>query len=117
MRCVTLLSASVVAATVLFHGAPADAQTQDAQSLRQEIDQLRKDFEARLAALETRLAAIQGGQPPPAPAQAGAPPTPPTAPVPPGAQGAGGPTGALPVYGSAISGSKIFNPDMAVIGD
>src|SRR5207302_8267282 len=34
-----------------------------------------------------------------------------------GAEGAGGPAGALPVYGGAITGSKVFNPDMAVIGD
>src|SRR5207237_7304116 len=51
-------------------------------------------------------------------AQAGAPPpSQPTAPVPPGAEGAGGPTGTLPVYGSAVAGSKVFNPDIAVIGD
>src|SRR5262249_31209881 len=36
--------------------------------------------------------------------------------VPAGAQGAGGPTGTLPVYGGAAS-SKVFNPDIAVIGD
>ena len=41
----------------------------------------------------------------------------PTAPVPPGAEGAGGPTGSLPVYGGASSSSKIFNPDIAVIGN
>jgi len=35
--------------------------------------------------------------------------------VPPGAAGAGGPSGPLPVYGPATS--KIFNPDIAVIGD
>jgi hypothetical protein len=37
--------------------------------------------------------------------------------VPPGAQGAGGPQGALPVYGATSLGSKIFNPDIAVIGN
>jgi hypothetical protein len=36
--------------------------------------------------------------------------------VPTGAQGAGGPAGALPVYGGN-AGSKVFNPDIAVIGD
>ena len=41
----------------------------------------------------------------------------PTAEVPQGAAGAGGPTGALPVYGVASAASKIFNPDIAVIGD
>jgi hypothetical protein len=61
-------------------------------------------------------------QPPPpadpAPADPAQPPPPqePTAPVPPGAQGAGGPTGSLPLYG-ATSASKIFNPDIAVIGN
>jgi hypothetical protein len=40
-----------------------------------------------------------------------------TAQVPPRAEGAGGPSGALPVYGGAAAGSKIFIPDIAVIGD
>jgi hypothetical protein len=44
--------------------------------------------------------------------------TPPTeAPVPTGAAGGGGPTGALPVYGGTAALSKIFNPDIAVIGN
>src|SRR5207244_2993838 len=96
----------------------------------------RRDFDARLSALEARLAAIEagrpGGQPPaattqpspnapqppaaPRPPEAAAPAQP-TAQVPPGAEGAGGPSGTLPVYGSAIAGSKVFNPDIAVIGD
>jgi len=38
------------------------------------------------------------------------------APVPPGAAGAGGPEGQLPVYGNPAA-SKVFNPDMAVIGN
>src|SRR5262249_26885609 len=101
----------------------------------QDIDQLRRDFEAlkqqygdRLSALEAKLAAAEGRpatQPPAAPAPPGAAPAPPgavppaqpTAQVPPGAEGAGGPSGALPVYGGAVSGSKVFNPDIAVIGD
>jgi hypothetical protein len=37
--------------------------------------------------------------------------------VPAGAAGAGGPQGALPVYGNPSALSKIFNPDMAVIGN
>ena len=37
--------------------------------------------------------------------------------MPAGAQGAGGPSGALPVYGNVSAASKIFNPDMAVIGN
>ncbi|NUR56117.1 MAG: hypothetical protein HOQ29_16860 [Acidobacteria bacterium] len=37
--------------------------------------------------------------------------------IPPGAAGAGGPEGSLPVYGNTSALSKIFNPDMAVIGN
>ena len=37
--------------------------------------------------------------------------------MPQGAAGAGGPQGALPVYGGAAASSKVFNPDIAVIGN
>jgi hypothetical protein len=37
--------------------------------------------------------------------------------VPPAVAGAGGPDGSLPVYGNANPLSKIFNPDLAVIGN
>jgi hypothetical protein len=111
-----VVCASTVAVGLLMTGSPAAAQ--DTQALRQEIDQLRRDFETvkqqygdRLAALEAKLATAQGTPP----AQPGG--VQPTAPVPTGAEGAGGPTGSLPVYGGAVSGSKIFNPDIAVIGD
>jgi hypothetical protein len=104
--------------------AQAGGSSQDsaeAQALRDEIAQLRRDFETRIAALEERLGAVTGAQPAqPAPAAPGAAPAgqaQPTAEVPPGAQGAGGPTGALPIYGAVSAASKIFNPDMAVIGD
>jgi hypothetical protein len=121
-RVVRVLCASLAAGAFVLDPAVACAQD-PAQALRQEIDQLRREFDAlrqqygdRLTALEQKLAAIQGGSPPPA-----APPEPqpaqPTAQVPSGAEGAGGPTGALPVYGGAVAGSKVFNPDMAVIGD
>jgi hypothetical protein len=117
---------------------PSTAGAQDTQAVRQEIDKLRSDFEAlkreygeRLAALEAKLAAGEPAATPSVPAAPGtaapgttAPPpgaaTPagePTAQVPPGAAGAGGPTGALPVYGAGVAGSKVFNPDIAVIGD
>jgi hypothetical protein len=110
----------------MFVLAPAFAFAQDSpQALRQEIDQLRKDFEAlkqqygdRLTALESKLATAEGT---PAAAAPAAPQPPqaaqPTAQVPPGAEGAGGPAGALPVYGGGFASSKIFNPDIAVIGD
>jgi hypothetical protein len=96
-------------------GAASDQQA--AAAIRQEIEQLKQEFAARLASLESRLSAIDGGQ---APTPAAAPPQPaaqPTAQVPTGAEGAGGPSGTLPVYGSAAALSKIFNPDVAVIGN
>jgi hypothetical protein len=120
---------------------PAAAQSPapQVQEVRAELDKLRKEFDAvrddyaaRLAALESKLAAI-GAPPAPTapapPAPAPAPPAPPApaapaqaavpaeVPVPSGAGGAGGPTGSLPVYGSTSALSKIFNPDIAVIGN
>jgi hypothetical protein len=80
------------------------AQPADAQTLRSAIDELKKDFEARLSALETRLAAIEGQPPkvqsavPDAPAAVEAAPPPAASTAAPGS-------------------SKVFNPDMAVIGD
>ncbi len=124
MRTIRCVCASAVVAGVLV-GMPTRADAQEnVQALRQEIDQLRKDFEERLAALESKLAAATGPTATPtpaAPAQAAAPQAPATQPaaqVPPGAEGAGGPTGSLPVYGAAVgASSKVFNPDIAVIGD
>jgi hypothetical protein len=65
-----------------------------------------------LSALETRLAAIEGGQQPP-PAQP-LPPQPPPVQPPPAAD-----LSAPRALGNAADGSasKVFNPDMAVIGD
>ncbi|HMF92968.1 MAG TPA: hypothetical protein VKE96_01675 [Vicinamibacterales bacterium] len=130
MRVMRFVCAATAAGMLL---GPATAYAQDTpQALRQEIDQLRRDFEAlkqqygdRLTALETKLAAAEGapaaqppaGAPPAAPPAATPPAQQPTAQIPPGAEGAGGPTGALPIYGGAAASSKVFNPDMAVIGD
>jgi len=122
MRAMRFMCASMVAWAVCLTPSHASAQ-ENPQALRQEIDQLRKDFEAlkqqygdRLATLEAKLAATEG-TPPAAPAATAAPAEPPAVPVPAGAQGAGGPSGALPVYGATAASSKIFNPDIAVIGD
>src|SRR6266516_4306393 len=88
-------------------------------ALRAEIDALKAEYDQRLQALERQFAALQNqAQPAPptqTPATTAAPPQ--TAEVPAGAQGASGPSGQLPVYGGAAAGSKIFNPDIAVIGD
>ncbi len=114
-------------------GEPAAGKQQVyAQQVRQELDRLRREFEeirdaygARLAALEAKLGGA--GALPTAPATgtvpaagepaAAAPATQAAVDVPSGAAGAGGPQGALPVYGSATASSKVFNPDMAVIGN
>jgi len=122
---------------------PAQSQAElreELQKLRAEFDSIRDSYGARLAALEARVAerpaepapaagvAPVPAVPPPvpetpaapvAPAAAGQPapvPAPETA-VPAGAAGAGGPQGSLPVYGNASAMSKIFNPDIAVIGN
>jgi hypothetical protein len=125
MRVAQCMSAAVVAGALALGPSTASAQ-ETPQALRQEIDQLRRDFEMlkqqygdRLSALETKLAAAEG-TPTPAAAPATPAAVPATAQVPAGAAGAGGPSGPLPVYGTtgaAVSGAKVFNPDMAVIGD
>ncbi len=125
MKGVSLLTVACAAGlcgvpTPTWAQASASAESAvSAQDVRDEIAQLRREFEARLTALEQRLASVEGR---PAPSEAAppvtaAPTTTATAEVPPGAQGAGGPQGALPVYGATSLGSKIFNPDMAVIGN
>ncbi len=118
---------------------PASAQTQVAPSqtaadLRAELERLQqavKALQEKVAALEQQQAAAPVAAPPAAaPAPVTPPEQPPAAPpaapqqppaagvaVPPGAAGAGGPEGALPVYGNVSALSKIFNPDMAVIGN
>jgi hypothetical protein len=119
---VRAIGVGVLASALMCVPAIATAQTPDSpQALKQQIDKLRADFEAlqkeyrdRLSALEAALTAVQATpQQPQAPAaQTPAPATvsPPLA------------TGAL--LGDTTSGSqpgvgasKVFNPDMAVIGN
>src|SRR5213083_3798857 len=107
---------------VTSFGSQGFAQTPtvaELDALRAEIDALKAEYDQRLQALERQFAALQNqAQPAPptqTPATTAAPPQ--TAEVPAGAQGASGPSGQLPVYGGAAAGSKIFNPDIAVIGD
>jgi hypothetical protein len=97
---------------------------------------VRDSYGARLAALEAKLEGIPPAQkvvttaaaeplpvPPLAPPAAAPPqasatqPAPGQVQVPPGAAGSGGPEGQLPVYGNVTAMSKIFNPDLAVIGN
>src|SRR5437868_5239744 len=114
MRPVRIFHASVVAMCVALGSTSALAQD-NAQNIQQQIDQLRREFEQMKQQYEQRLAALEAkagtspaavptepagvaAQPPSAAAQ-------PSVPVPPGAEGAGGPSGALPVYGSSVTGS------------
>jgi len=102
--------------------------SEDLAQLRNELQALRQEYGARMAAIESRITALESAQPPTAVAQAppapepGAPPTAapqapaPTVAVPPGAATEGGPT-SLPVYGGGAAASKVFNPDIAAIGD
>ena len=122
------LSGVAIVWLVLAPAAPVRAQAPDAaaQAVREELARLRQELEAlrqQNAALEARMAALEAGKPAPAAAAQPAAPQPaPGAPptevaVPAGAAGAGGPSGSLPVYGNQNLFSKIFNPDIAVIGN
>jgi hypothetical protein len=84
----------------VLSGSPQDLQTEVAR-LREQLEILQQ----RLAALEQQVA------------QAAAPPAAAGAQVPPGAAAAGGPEGQLPIYGSPPALSKVFNPDIAAIGN
>ncbi len=117
--------------------APAAGAGQDAAAvqIREELDRLRQEFEslrdsygARLAALEARLGQLQPGPPPGAAPPAVEPlPDPPAAAQPQGmpvavvsqepAAGTAGPQAATPAAGGASALSKVFNPDVAVVGN
>ena len=99
----------------------ASAQTPDLAAIQQQIDQLKQQLQTlqdQLSKLTPPAATESPAIPPPAPpAQVAQGAPEPTATVPPGAEGAGGPAGSLPVYGAGAASSKVFNPDIAVIGD
>jgi hypothetical protein len=88
--------------------APAVPPPDEVARLRAELQALRDEYTSRIAAIESRLSALEGA-PAPAPAAPVAQAPPPPPPV--GAT----PVGSLPVYGQTAS--KVFNPDIAVIGD
>ena len=104
MRAIHLACAACMAATLVAAPRDAAAQAADpAQQIQQQIDQLRREFNDRLSALEAQMATLQG--------QAATPGAPPALPAPP-----------IPLapevgQGAALSNAKVFNPDMAVIGD
>ena len=125
-----------VAAAGLLVGSASSASAQEAAAVRQEIDQLRRDFETlkqqdgdRLTALESKLAAVEGA----APAAAAQPPQPrrPRAAArDPAARNRRPPPRCLRARQARAARAarcrstaqrsaapKVFNPDMAVIGD
>ena len=97
--------AAVLAALVAFPAGNLAAQTaapsttDDVERLRAELAALRAEYAARIAELEARLDALTAAQ--------AAPPAPSTEPTPQPAVGAA----------AAAPSSKVFNPDIAVIGD
>jgi hypothetical protein len=98
MRPIRFACAALLAATLVAAPRDATAQAADqAQQIQQQIDQLRREFNDRLSALEAQMATLQG--------QAATPAAPPAPLAPEVGQGA------------ALSNAKVFNPDMAVIGD
>ncbi|HEX8030829.1 MAG TPA: hypothetical protein VF491_20295 [Vicinamibacterales bacterium] len=91
--------ALAVASLVLFPKAAAAQAQPDARALQEQIDQLKKEFGERIAALEAKLATASA-----APVQA----------VTPAAVSA---PEAAPIVQAPASAAKVFNPDMAVIGN
>ncbi len=85
----------------LAASAQEPAPPDDVQVLRSEIQALRADYERRLADLEARLGALTAATPAPPP-----PPAPVTEPPP-----------ALTAGATPPAGGKVFNPDIAVIGN
>ncbi len=105
---------AIVVALAPWSRAQSPRQTPaDAQAIRQAIDDLKKEFDARLSALEARLAAVETATKPGAgdagPASRPRPRAPATSPA-----LAVAPNGA---QASSVSNAKVFNPDIAVIGD
>jgi hypothetical protein len=111
------MAIAVCAAAPVFAQGPAvptvnDAAQDPQAALRAQIELLRQQLEA----LQQKVAALEAaGAAPPAAPPVAAPPA--AVEIPAGAVGAGGPVGSLPVYGNTSALSKIFNPDMAVIGN
>ncbi|MCI0403165.1 MAG: TonB-dependent receptor [Acidobacteria bacterium] len=106
--CLAVISLVLV---VLVVSEPGQAQSSD-----QELAARLKALEGRVRQLEAELAAVRAAQQTPAPGVTTAGVTTTTAPAPVGLPGA--PASQLPVYGGAsAAASKIFNPDISLIGD
>ena len=97
-----------MAATAAGQSPPAEKSPagDEVAELRRELASLRDEYTSRIAALESRLQALEGGRTAPAT------PEPSPAPL---AQAAA--PAAAPVYGGGAASSKVFNPDIAAIGN
>jgi hypothetical protein len=107
--------------------APSQTAPSDVERLRQELETLRREYDGRIAELEKRLQAIGAPASPapetppaaPAPPEPAPPSAPPSAPPPPSPV-APPPEASLPPLepgGQPPPSSKVFNPDIAVIGN
>jgi len=96
-----------------FAGAESIPTSEDVAALRAQVLALQK----QIADLAAKVEALQGPAPASAPVAEATPAPAPTqaAELPPAL--APPDTGAIPNYGNAAAGSKVFNPDIAVIGD
>jgi hypothetical protein len=90
------------------------AKSDDVEQLRRDLATLREEYASKLATLESRLAALEGDKAAAAPEAPN--PVPQAAASGPAGAAAEGTPGSLPAYGGAAS-SKVFNPDMAAIGN
>lgn len=123
LACASVLALCAAEVPAYAQSAQPSAPSQaDSRQIRQELDRLRQEFEAirdsygaRLAALEAKLAATSpAAAPAEAPAPVAAPPALPATPepaVPPVDMPSQAPTSNPAML------SKVFNPDMAVIGN
>jgi hypothetical protein len=102
-------------------GAQTPAAAQDSaalaaeiDSLRAELDRVRREYDERLAALELRIAGLAAAASPPAPVQ---PPEPMAAQPEPAAAQAPLLPEPMPPAGATPAAGKVFNPDIAVVGN
>ena len=95
----------------------APASPAAAQTLSQDLQDRVRSLEEQVTMLRAELETLRAQSATPAPAITAA--TPPVLPATPGAQGLElpAPTGALPTYGAASQSSKVFNPDIGMIGN
>lgn len=91
---------------LLFFSSPSFSQTSEADRLKAELEALRLEFSNRIAELEARLKAVEG-------ATAAAAPAPSATPL----EAAPVAASPAPISAPPSSSSKMFNPDIAAMGD